>query len=324
MSRLYPRINRATAAEVITRLAGGEPAEITSDMPVTDVEHHHGPVGGGRVEPGELAWLRELVVGIASELGFPAGDRRTQRIEFDRLAAPALTEALDMTSHEAAQEGVWSYITCCLLLDVAIWRFPDPPKERLLGRPRNAFRRLWWRGHILGTAEGGPLARLGEDEIVQIMERPTLGGDPAIARALAGAFLQAVEGSPDLPRMELMRDTARRLIRITPFTMLGAMGTAVRSLLDEIVNDAVAGLRGEAPEPPAPDQLPLPTLSPAASGAEQVLDLARGEGGVTNTRIRELLGTDAAGARALLSELVEAGHLEQRGSRRGTHYVARD
>ena len=51
-----------------------------------------------------------------------------------------------------------------------------------------------------------------------------------------------------------------------------------------------------------------------------VVDLAR-EGPVTNALVRERTGLDRIQALAVLAHLVDAGQLERRGERRGTHYV---
>ena len=51
------------------------------------------------------------------------------------------------------------------------------------------------------------------------------------------------------------------------------------------------------------------------------LALAISLGRVTNATLREATGLDAADARSVLSDLVTRGALEQRGVKRGTHYV---
>ncbi|MCY4369276.1 MAG: putative DNA binding domain-containing protein [bacterium] len=53
---------------------------------------------------------------------------------------------------------------------------------------------------------------------------------------------------------------------------------------------------------------------------DMVLGMAR-EGPVTNTMVRERTGLDRIQALAVLAHLVDAGRLERRGQRRGTHYV---
>ena len=89
-----------------------------------------------------------------------------------------------MTPHEASHEEVWSYLTCCWLLDVAVWRFgAEADERRYIGNVnRNTFRRLWWRGRSWAEID---LTRLGEDELVNIMERPTIAADRRLARAIA-------------------------------------------------------------------------------------------------------------------------------------------
>ena len=52
----------------------------------------------------------------------------------------------------------------------------------------------------------------------------------------------------------------------------------------------------------------------------RVMDLAR-EGPVTNSLVRQHTGMDRIEALAVLAHLVDAGRLERRGERRGTHYV---
>ena len=101
-----------------------------------------------------------------------------------------------MTPHEASQDEVWSYLTCCWLLDVAFWRFgADASIDRFIGHlNRNTFRRMWWRAEVLGPDVD--LAQLGEDELVNIMERPTLFSDRRLARTIALELLSRVtEGS---------------------------------------------------------------------------------------------------------------------------------
>nr|WP_282433157.1 DUF6339 family protein [Cryobacterium arcticum] len=124
-----------------------------------------------------------------------------------------------MLPAEAADEGVWSFLTLNVCPDVAFWRFPNARSddgsfrtdyERLLGRPRNVLRRSWWRGYILGADLSG---RLLEDESVGIMERPSLGGDPTLARSIARAHLAYAERRDFGRRQDLLRESAKRLRR---------------------------------------------------------------------------------------------------------------
>jgi superfamily II DNA or RNA helicase len=67
------------------------------------------------------------------------------------------------------------------------------------------------------------------------------------------------------------------------------------------------------------DEAPLPTDVPSALAA-----LLRPGACLTNTHIRDATGWGAVRARRWLQIEVEAGRLEQRGSRRGTHYFVTD
>jgi len=57
-----------------------------------------------------------------------------------------------MSPHEASHDEIWSYLTCCWLLDVAIWRWSaGADVKRFIGDVnRNTFRRMWWRAEIMG------------------------------------------------------------------------------------------------------------------------------------------------------------------------------
>ena len=128
-----------------------------------------------------------------------------------------------MSANEASHEEVWSYLTCCWLLDVAVWRFGvDADERRFIGNVnRNTFRRLWWRAEILGPDID--LTKLGEDELVNIMERPTIASDRRLARMVVQEFLARVDRGAADSRMFLMRDGIKRLFRLTPLMSFQAL-----------------------------------------------------------------------------------------------------
>lgn len=130
-----------------------------------------------------------------------------------------LSKELELIPAEAANPEIWNFLTLVLLPDVAKWRYPNPSNivdySRWLGGHRNVFRKLWWREVTLGKELNG---ELGEDEAVGIMERPLLGGQAPVARAMASALIQMEKEFPDQPRSELMRAGAVNLRRYTPFT----------------------------------------------------------------------------------------------------------
>ena len=145
---------------------------------------------------------------------------------------------------DAANGDVWSFLTLVVLPDVAFWRFPNPPDVRLLGRPRNVFRRYWWRAHVLGAEDGGLAARLGEDQHVQIEERrAAIGGNPPLARALARTVLAFCKENPGVGLEPLMREAAKRLVRLTPFVCFEALPEeGLDAQIGEMVREAAAAL----------------------------------------------------------------------------------
>ena len=106
--------------------------------------------------------------------------------------------------------------------------------------------------------------------------------------------------------------------------ILGADSVAARLALQRLRDEGFLvqrGERGGAEYRISPEIGPPPGLRMSDTDLDElVLELAR-EGSVTNARVRERTGLDRTGARALLARLVSEGRLEQRGERRGTHYV---
>ncbi len=136
---------------------------------------------------------------------------------------------------EAAQEGVWSFLSLIVLPDVALWRWPNTKQrddyERILGYPRNVFRRLWWRSYVFGTEGGSVGTQIFEDEAVAILERTAIGGNRQLARTIAETHVARFGASPK--RTEIMRDAMKRIRRLHAFL-------SYHSLSDSDVVEVVA------------------------------------------------------------------------------------
>ncbi|MFD0482350.1 hypothetical protein ACFQ46_07075 [Kineococcus sp. GCM10028916] len=202
-------------------------------------------VAGSRVTTERLQELQVTVRDIARTHGFPQPMSKAAVSDFDREVALLLYRRMDILTADAADERVWSFLSLVLLPDVALWRYPNPEHrsdyERLIGRPRNVFRRLWWRTHVLGTAV---TARIGEDQAVNIVERPRAFGDPRVARYVAQRLLDAIDASPGVKVDALFRDSAKRLLRL--FTFVGASALSddeLVDLVDEVIDHSVRFLR---------------------------------------------------------------------------------
>lgn len=346
MNVVLPRLDRRSAERLLAQYRHEPLAELSSHMPDRTASITYAAVGGARIDEATLERLRADFLELAADHGMPGpvSDVST----FEGRAGRLIRSALPMTPHEASQEEVWSYVTCCWLLDIAIWRFGEGASDdRFIGHiNRNTFRRMWWREEVLGAAVD--LTRLGEDELVNIMERPTLYTDGRVARGIAREFLVRVEagGVPD--RMRLMREATKRLLRLTPFLAFTALSNEqVGLVVADAFDAALSGLAGEPavmpqrtsdPRPDAsPDITDVPVLAsldaPARTPsvgrhevafedvARAALDIARRTGRVTNTSLREAAPITSDEAREIFQFLMERDELARRGTKRGTHYV---
>lgn len=349
MTVVVQRLDRDSAIEMLAHHRGLDLGLVSAAMPNLSPVVTYSPVGGARIEPAELETLRVAMLDLASEHGMPGPAERLQ--EFEGRGARLVHELLPMTPHEASHEEVWSFLTCCWLLDIAFWRFGQGADEaRFIGHlNRNTFRRMWWRAEVLGPQVD--LTRLGEDELVSIMERPTIASDCRLARSVVLEFLVRVESDAALGRMTLMREGTKRLLRLTPFVAFPALEDAeVLELVSDVFDAAAAAIAGEAfampvrksesAPRPSPEVTDIPTMTivkpecevdnaSVATGraddfdevAQAALDIARRTGRVTNLALREVVPITPEEARAVLQTLVERGELARRGVAKGTHYV---
>lgn len=173
--------------------------------------------GGTRVAPNQLSALRMCILEIARRNGFGKTGRRVGFAQFDAEMAAAIAEDPLFASGEALRDDVWAFVGLSLAPDIVQWRFGNS-RERYLGGVRNTFQRLWMRGHALdrGTDHENRwrlLKELTEDALVQITERPSLGGDPVLARGIAEAWIRAA-GHHGKGAMEPIMRKAALQIRI--------------------------------------------------------------------------------------------------------------
>ncbi|MCI1255674.1 MAG: hypothetical protein LKG15_03160 [Corynebacterium provencense] len=139
----------------------------------------------------DLQTLRNQIVEIAEKYGYPerTSDKSLSLSEFDREATHILMRHVDTPVNDARSAELWNFITTVLLLDVASWRFPntkgDPKFNRYLGAsPKSTFKKLWWRGHVLGDLSD----RIGEDQSVALLERTSVAGDPRLPKTIIREF----------------------------------------------------------------------------------------------------------------------------------------
>ena len=240
------------------------------------------PTGGNRAGSDDVRQARDAIEEVARSAGYPGPLGSEAARGFDLRCGRALYGQLRIVTADAANDGVWAFLTCVVVPHLACWRFSRRTAERILGGPRNTFRRLWWRERVLGDDHGERLEQLNEDELVQIMERPSLGGNGRVAGRLCDLFRQLVTTRNDLPRMELMRDATKRLIRLTPSVSLMALDDeALDAVLGDAFESAAAVLTGtEAPSGhvvggihPTPIPASEPVAADSGRGENQMADV---------------------------------------------------
>lgn len=240
----YPRLATDDATQLVLELL---------DLPAGSRYQHaqsycgratKSPTASRYAAESHLRLVREQVISHASGYGFGVADRPASG--YDKGLPSLLGKTLELSAVEAARVDVWNYLTLVVLPDVALWRWPnvkrDPAYERLIGKPRNAFRRHWRRQQLFGSVLAQSLL---EDEHVQLAERPgTLGSDPAVSRVAATTFVQAIDRwrlvkgdrISTLDREDLMRRMAKACTRYGAVVSLSSLPEAeLRSQLTELL-----------------------------------------------------------------------------------------
>ena len=223
--------------------------------------------GGTRVAPNQLSALRTRILEIARRNGFGNIGGRAGFAQFDAEMAGVFAEDPLLASGEALRDDVWAFVGLSLAPDIVHWRFGNS-RERYLGGVRNTFQRLWMRGHALDRGANHQnrwhlLKELTEDALVQITERPSLGGDPVLARAIAEAWIRASRHHGKGAMEPIMRRAAL-LIRIR---------NEIRSLAD-LPPDHLAGILDDAFDlPTATRNAAVPSFEKTGAGENQTIEL---------------------------------------------------
>jgi len=205
---LYPRLPASAAERVLAELRALPPDARASRGATSHLEAAPAPVGGHPVPAEHLAELQQAVRALTIEFGYPERLSAKRQADFDRQLATLLLSKMDIVTADAASTEVWSFVSFVLLPEVPFWRFPDAADGRYLKGLRNTFGRLWWRAWTLGpdlTQLPPDATPFGEDDFVQVMERPTISGNQRLARAFYEVVL---ESRVALTRSELVRKLA--------------------------------------------------------------------------------------------------------------------
>lgn len=228
ISNLYPRLLSDRAAPLFAAYRQLSTSELTERVAFTHESSVYVATGGDRVTADRLRELREGVLALAARAGFPGESDRVRNAEFDLSLAALLHAETGMVPAEAASRDVWAFLAVVVLPDVAFWRYPHPPKDRILGTDltRHVFGRLWWRAQLVRSPDTPEpyeaLKILGEAAFDQIYaRRAALGGSPHLVRSI----LRVWDGLDlyGLNERETLRDFLKRLLRLAPFVLFDAL-----------------------------------------------------------------------------------------------------
>ncbi|MGA5196218.1 DUF6339 family protein [Streptomyces exfoliatus] len=281
MSLLYPRLLTQQARQLFDEYRDLTAGELADRVAFSHPSAVYVATGGDRVPEARLRELRAAVVELAERAGFPHSSDRAHNAEFDLALAALLHSETGMVPAEAASRDAWAFLALVLLPDVAYWRYPNPPKDRVLGTDltRHVFGRLWWRAQLVRSSdESTPyeaLKILGEAAFDQIYaRRSALGGSPHLVRAILRVW-NGLDLS-GLNERDTLRDFLKRLLRLAPFVLFD--GIEEGSLDEELRAVAHESLDSQRPtEPPLPATAPtrFTSVEICAGAGAQALGLER-------------------------------------------------
>lgn len=215
----YPRMTLYEASLAWEQLRIRSLSEISSTIDLSNILAQYYPLARQRAGSEELMSLRSKILGIAEEFGYPSAVSSKVLVEFDRSVGPEVHAQMTIMPADASSIDVWNFINTVVVPDVVLWRYGrfnaqnkkwSISEKRLFDMTRTTIGRLWWRVHILGPELAG---KLGEDEAVNLLEKPRIGGYPLLSRAMGAGLLSFTSESNTGRRMELFRDATKRLLR---------------------------------------------------------------------------------------------------------------
>jgi hypothetical protein len=252
--RLYPILPRTPKLEALAiELAKLKVAECRMRRRLSHSDTVVSPTGGAPASERHLRALAEELTSTAEQYGYPNECKAGGACDLGW--AVVLHEQLDVSPHEAAADGMWHFMTCVLVPDLVRWRWGGASTEAVSERwvtvrrsGRNCFGRLWWRANVLQDSDCSDayalLKDLGEDEVVQIMERPNLAGNRFLARATARAVVDFSRRHPSINRGNLLREVQKRLMRYGAFIEFQALeASSLSALLSQVIDEALEGAR---------------------------------------------------------------------------------
>lgn len=257
----YPRMSLYDASLSWELLRSQSLSEIGSSIDLASLQALYYPLARQRAGSEELMSLRLKIVGIAEGFGFPSAVSSKSLVEFDRTVGPEIHAQMAIMPSDASSIDVWNFVNTAVVPDVVLWRYGrfdvqnkkwNISEDRLFDMTRTTVGRLWWRVHLLGPELA---SRLGEDEVVNLLEKPRIGGYPLLSRAMGERLLAFAAESSTGRRMELFRDATKRLVRKMAVQSVFIMTSAeIDDFVTSLFEESAAALG--IPELTAPPEVP--------------------------------------------------------------------
>ena len=228
MSLLYPRLLAGQAKELHREYQALSIDALHARVAVQHESAVYAATGGDRARQDDLERIRGRVVELAERAGYPGESKQAHRAAFDLELAATLHREAGMVPAEAASGDIWAFLALILMPDVAYWRYPKPPGDRVLATDltRHVFGRLWWRAQLVHDPDEpepyAALGILGEAAFDQIYaRRKALGGSPYLVKGILRVWQEL--DRTGLDEREVLRDFLKRLLRLAPFMAFEAL-----------------------------------------------------------------------------------------------------
>ena len=216
MITLLPRLPAPAAEQMLDQMFASEIFQWSGFLadPLPDGARY-AATGGSAILSIRLRELRAELTKLAEGFGFGSEEKRSDFAGFDAALAPWIMGVDEFCSGEALRDDVWCFLAVALAPDIVHWRF-GRSRERYLGGVRNCFQRVCLRARALDRGpehaeRWGLVHQLTEDALVQITERPSIGADPILARALAEGWVRCATLIGRGPMEMVMRLATLRL-----------------------------------------------------------------------------------------------------------------
>jgi hypothetical protein len=261
---LYPRLERTD--DLVARaieLGGLSVEQCRARRRTADSAAVYTATGGTRSSVAQLEAIVKGLTDIAVKNGYP--EERQRNTSADAQWAEWLHRHLNTSAHEAALDSIWHFFTVVLVPDLVRWRWgatkEDSTSDRwvtIKHRGRNAFGRLWWRAEVFYDEDSESpyhlVHALGEDELVQVMERPSFAGNRTLSTTTAKVLLRVEKENPDFNRSSVLRDYQKRMLRLGAFTDFQALDAkATTKLAQEVMERTLKAIQvGYTKKPQSP------------------------------------------------------------------------